>query len=48
MTTIVSRPQNFSLLDFAKFGAFIVTLIDVFAEAQADARAAHERYPFVD
>jgi hypothetical protein len=48
MTTLVSRPQNFPLPDFARFGAFIAALIDVFAEAQAQARAVHERYPFVE
>lgn len=33
---------------FARLLAALGMLIEVFAESQARARAAHERYPFVD
>jgi len=32
---------------FARVGAAIVTVLDVFAEAELQAFAAHKRYPFV-
>ena len=31
---------------FARFVSFVGTLLEVFAEAKAQANAAHERYPF--
>ncbi len=31
---------------FARIAFFISTLLDVFAEAKAQANAAHQRYPF--
>ena len=33
---------------FARLAAAVLTAIDVFAEAQRQARAAHKRYPFAD
>ena len=31
---------------FARFASFVATVLDVFAEAKAQANAAHQRYPF--
>ena len=31
---------------FARFVSYVATVWDVFAEAKAQANAAHERYPF--
>jgi hypothetical protein len=36
------------LSGFARVGAAIATVLDVFAEAQLQALAAHKRYPFVE
>jgi hypothetical protein len=33
---------------FARVGAVITTVLDIFAEAELRAIAAHKRYPFVD
>ena len=33
---------------FARVGAAIMTVLDVFAEAQLQASAAHKKYPFAD
>lgn len=33
---------------FARVAAYVLTVIDVFAEAQELAAAAHKRYPFAD
>ena len=32
---------------FARVGAALVTVLDIFAEAERRAFAAHKRYPFV-
>ena len=37
-----------TLPDLARLGAFFAALIDIFAEAQHQARAASERYPFIE
>lgn len=47
-TLHVAAAKPSRLPDLARLSALIATLIDVFAEAQAHARAAHERYPFVE
>ena len=39
---------NWPHIGFARVLWFLVTFIDVFAEAQEMARAAHKRYPFAD
>ena len=44
----VRATKHSPLPDLARLTAFIAALIDVFAEAQAQARAASERYPFVE
>ena len=44
----VHATKQSPLPDLARVAAFFATLIDVFAEAQAQARAASERYPFVE
>ena len=33
---------------FARVAAFVKLMIEVFAEAQSQARAAHARYPFAE
>jgi hypothetical protein len=33
---------------FARVGAVLAMVFDVFAEAEQHANAAHKRYPFVD
>jgi len=33
---------------FARAAAFVLMVIEVFAEAQRQARAAHARYPFAE
>jgi hypothetical protein len=40
----VSQP----IAGFARIISVIATVIDIFAEAQQQAIAAHKRYPFVD
>ena len=37
-----------SLPDFSRLGFFLTALVDILAEAQASARAANERYPFIE
>jgi hypothetical protein len=39
-------PEAWALPRFTGLVTFIGTVFDVFAEAQAMARAAHKRYPF--
>jgi hypothetical protein len=41
-------PHGWRLPDFTRVTSVIKTAIDVFAEAQEQARAAHKRYPFAD
>ena len=36
------------LSGFARVGAVLAMVLDVFAEAEQHANAAHKRYPFVD
>ena len=47
-TLRVRAAKHLPLPDLARVTAFISTLIAVFVEVQAQARAAHERYPFVE
>jgi hypothetical protein len=44
----LSIPQVSPLTVFARFLSFLMTVLNVFAESQEMARAAHKRYPFVD
>ena len=47
MTTLPIRASIFpSLPRFTRMISFVTTLIDVFADAQRDASAAHRKYPF--
>jgi hypothetical protein len=39
-------PEAWVLPAFGRFGAFMSSLIDVFADAQSMAVAAQKRYPF--
>jgi hypothetical protein len=49
MTTLPIRaPMVPSLTGFARVILFVTMLIDVFADAQRDASAAHKRYPFAE
>jgi len=49
MTTRVLRAApGFARPDFSRLASLFVTVLDIFAEAQALSRAAHERYPFVE
>jgi len=49
MSTLRLRAaQSQSLPDFFRLGFFLAALVDIFAEAQASARAANERYPFIE
>jgi hypothetical protein len=41
-----TMPPRLPSSAFARIAAFIGTLFDVFAEAKAQANAAHQRYPF--
>jgi hypothetical protein len=41
-----TMPPRLPLSAFARIAAFIGTLLDIVAEAKAQASAAHERYPF--
>ena len=44
----VAAAKSWRLPDLSRLSAFLTALADVFAEARANARAAHERYPFVE
>jgi hypothetical protein len=44
----VATPKASHLLDLTRVFAFFASVIEVFAEARAQARAAHERFPFVE
>lgn len=49
MTTLPLRaPQTLPLPGLARLIAMVLTALDVFTEAQAKARAAHQQYPFAD
>ena len=49
MTTLPIRaPMVPSLSGFARVISFITMLVDVFADAQLDASAAHKKYPFAE
>jgi hypothetical protein len=49
MTTLPIRaPMVLSLNGFARVISFITILVDVFADAQRDASAAHKKYPFAE
>jgi hypothetical protein len=49
MTTLPIRaPMVTSFTGFTRVISFFTTLIDVFAEAQRDASAAHKKYPFAE
>jgi hypothetical protein len=49
MSTLhVAAAKPWCLPDLSRLSAFFAALIDVFAEAKTQARAAHERYPFVE
>ena len=49
MTTLPLRaPQALHVPGFARLVSTVLTVIDVFTEAQAKARAAHQKYPFAD
>jgi hypothetical protein len=51
MTALVaSLPNAFTLTlsGFHKIAAFFVAMADAMAEAHANARAAHQRYPFIE
>jgi hypothetical protein len=43
-----SDVQPVSLPGIARLVSAVVMVIDVFAEAQAQARAAHQKYPFAE
>ncbi len=49
MSTLLLHAPHVSQvrLCFARVGAVLVTVLDVFAEAELRAFAAHKRYPFV-
>lgn len=42
------RVPSVNVPGFARVAAYVMTVIDVFTEAQALAAAAHRRYPFAD
>jgi hypothetical protein len=46
----VRAPRGFSFGDFARprLRRLFSTVIEIFADAQRDARAAHELYPFAE
>jgi hypothetical protein len=47
MTTLPIRaPMVPALSGFARVISFVRVLLDVFADAQRDASAAHKKYPF--
>ena len=49
MTTLPIRaPMVPSLRGFARVISFVTMLVDVFADAQLDASAAHKKYPFAE
>ena len=52
MSTLPIRAPGFSLhwplASFARVRSVMSAVIDVFAEAQAQARAVQDRYPFVE
>jgi hypothetical protein len=49
MTTLPIRAPIFpSLSGFARVISFVTMVIDVFADAQRDASAAHTKYPFAE
>jgi hypothetical protein len=49
MTTLPIRaPMLPSLSGFTRVILFVTVLIDVFADAQRDASAAHKKYPFAE
>jgi hypothetical protein len=51
MSTLPLRAPRIPTLPatgFSRAIAAVLVMIDVFSEAQAQARAAHQRYPFAD
>jgi hypothetical protein len=49
MATLQNRiPLAPTLPGFARIASTIAMVIDVFADAQHQARAAHQRYPFAE
>jgi hypothetical protein len=49
MTTLPIRaPVLPSVYGFTRVISFVTMLIDVFADAQRDAAAAHKKYPFAE
>ena len=49
MTTLpIHAPMLPSLSGFTRVILFVTMLIDVFADAQRDAAAAHKKYPFAE
>ena len=50
MTTLPIRalhlPQAWSLPSLTRVAAALLTVLDIYAEAQSEMRAAHKRYPF--
>lgn len=51
MSTLPLQAPHAQIWPVASFGrvlAVVVTLLDVFTEAQQQARAAHKNYPFAD
>ena len=45
-TRVVRAAPQLARPDFSRLASLVAAVLDVFAEAQAQARAAHERYPF--
>lgn len=41
-------PQDWAIPGFGRVVSAVLTVLDVFTEAQQQARAAHERFPFAD
>ena len=52
MSTLPIRAPHLSLAwpksGFARVISFVTAAVDVFAQAQVQARAAHDRYPFAE
>lgn len=43
-----SQVQSLPLPGYGRVLSLVATVLDVFNEAQAEARAAHKKYPFAD
>jgi hypothetical protein len=49
MSTLLLRAAHMPVFPaFARAVSFMMTVVEVFSEAQSQARAAHKRYPFAD